>query len=101
MYSKCPSSSPQKNPNITKDPPCGDLWSRYNCRKSSHKITMGKKIRSNHLKASRPFQGCTHYTCIFLKTVSITIAALRMSKIKVCTKKIILLSSTRYLYGSY
>ena len=56
----------QKNSNITKDPPCGDLWSRYNCRKSSHKITMGKKIRSNHLKASRPFQGYTHYTCIFL-----------------------------------
>ena len=82
-----PSLLPQKNHNITKDPPCGDLWSRYNCRKSSHKITMGKKIRSNHLKASRPFQGYTHYMCIFLKTVSITIAVLRMSKIKVCTKK--------------
>ena len=79
MYSKCP-LPPQKNPNITKDPPCGDLWSRYNCRKSSHKITMGKKIRSNHLKASRPFQGYTHYTCIFLKTVSITIAVLRTLK---------------------
>ena len=87
----------QKNSNITKDPPCGDLWSRYNCRKSSHKITMGKKIRSNHLKASRPFQGCTHYTSIFLKTVSITIAALRMSKIKVCTKKDYTLVLIRHL----
>ena len=71
----------QKNSNITRDPPCGDLWSRYNCRKSSHKITMGKKIRSNHLKASRPFQGyIIRIILVFFSTMSITIAVLRKSK---------------------